>query len=444
MKASISVLLLCASLPASAWAQDVPVFWEKDVETALVRAQRLHRPILAAVHAPGNKVTQAFLRKGYTDPKVRRLLREYVCVVGTAKAFPRIQEGPGKGMSSAFLTLSFEEAKKVEQELRVRFLGAGVVSVPQHLILNSKGQLVNNVAGGMEIQELVDFLTKGLDRVSPGWNPGGEEKRGGKSTTVKILPTEFLFTGTEEQRALVLDQILGSERKPVLLGLYPKIKNESTKILVLEKIRFSHGDLGWQAPILLAAIQDESAKVRAHAAVNATGLASPGLADALLKAAKKEKVADVAAEKDIEALTELVQAVAVCGRKDRASRKWLFSLEKHRNAGVRKAFYVAMAAWAKDSKDKKVRSILFNEGLHDPDWAVRSAAIFSLAEMRYKKAVPEIKKMLARTQREWRKEFYPLALARMDGKATDPEKWEKARALLANERIHRPWTKSRE
>ena len=442
MHACLTALLLLLSLSPLVGAQASSVFWEKGLATALERARRLQRPILAAIHAPGNKASEVFLDKTYKDPAVRRLLREYVCVVGTEKPFPKIKEGARKGMSQAFLTVSFAEARKVEMDLRKRYLGSGELALPQHLILDSGGHLVDRSVDPLTAKELANFLGKGLDRVSPGWNPNPETPAGKPTKNVQLLPTSLLFTGTEEQKAQLLDQLLESDARIALLELYPKIKSEDTKVLVLSKIRFSKGDLSWQEPLLLGALRDKSAVVRANAAVNAAGVGLPGLAPVLLKAAKKEKVADNAKELDIETLSELVRALAACGKNHRATRKWLFALEKHRNSGIRKVFYVSMASWAKDSKEKKLRSLLLTEGLHDADWAVRSAAIWTLAEIRSKKAVSDIKRMQARTTRPWRKAFYPLALARIQGQKPDPEAWEKARVLLTGEKIPRPGTSS--
>jgi hypothetical protein len=433
MNACIPALFLVLGLSAAARAQDVPVFWEKDLALAIERARRLQRPILAALHAPGNEESETFLDKTYKAVELRKLLREYVCVVGTAKPFPEILEGERKGMSSVFMTVSFEEAKKVEQELRKRYLGSEEVTIPQHLILNSLGQLVNQKEGALDAKALAAFLTKGLDRVSPGWSPES-----------KILPVHLLFTGTAAEQGRVLDQFFASDGQDALLELYPRIEDEATKVLLLSKIRFADGDLKWQEPILLAALDDKSPTVRAHAAVNATGLGLAGLAKALLRVAKMEKVADDATGKEVEVLSELIAALATCGKKHRTTRKWLFLLEKHRNPEIRSVFYVSMASWAKDRKEKKLRSLLLSEGLLDAEWDVRCAAIWSLAEMRSKKSVAVIKRMLARERTEWRQEFFSLALARIRGKAPDPDVWEAARLRLSGENIPRPWSAAKE
>ena len=101
--ALLSACLLSFCLPAL--AQDSSVFWEKGLTTAIERARRLQRPILAALHAPGNKASETFLSKTYADGALRAILREYVCIAGTEKPFPKIQDGARKGFSQAFGTI---------------------------------------------------------------------------------------------------------------------------------------------------------------------------------------------------------------------------------------------------------------------------------------------------------------------------------------------------
>ncbi|MCA8970440.1 MAG: HEAT repeat domain-containing protein [Planctomycetes bacterium] len=408
-----------------------PVFWEPSIADALTRATRLGRPVLIAVLDPGEAASRYYLDEVYPSLLVHPVMRELVCVVGSNEPTAPLTEGPRKGMSAVFQTVSSQSALAVAKDVEQRYLGEQVKKAPIHLVLNGGGHLIATKTGKLKRSEFVRFLTKTLDDQDPGWQGTIDPlamKQGGDKQQGAAIPFAGLFGDDQNAARKAIESLLDATDKTLVARLYPQIPSPSTRARVFEAARKRNGDRSWLEAVLELGIADKDPEVRAQAAVTAEEVRTPGLASKLLKAWEEER--------DDIARDELLRAAAACGRGDADVWDALGQAVKDKSDRSRANAYVALARFG-DADDKLASrsvDVLMRRGLRERDDRTRNASIWALAELRSRRARKDIEK-LAKKERGPVKRFFEKALDRIDGK--DVEGWGDSRRFFASETIRR-------
>ena len=457
MAASLSVLALLApamaqtpkDASASQDKQDsketppgrspIHIVFEGNFEDALRRAKRLGRPIVVAVHKPSVKYSRRMLDEVYTSPFVRPLMREFVCIAACSEAVAPIDEGPRKGKSSTFKTVTVAEHQACAKEVASRYLGDEADSAPQHLFLDSAGHLIERVRGYKDADDFRVVLEKILDKADPGWRPSvaavvAKRSSKGKARS-SAVPFADLFEGNKTRRQRAAAKLVAVPDKNQVLELFKKVVEAETRAMIVEEAWRSKGDRQWLPAFVRVALEDKASDVRAEAAVACVVLASPKMLDSLFASFEAEKDDYVRGQ----LLRALANSLGAKDAKDKATstqqtRVWKLVLHeaKSRSSKVRARAYVAMAYYAKTSDAARKRGIdsLISRGLKDRDRAGRSAAVWALADLGSKRARSAIQKLIPRERNRRLREFYARAIERFDGNVAD-WKWAEDRRRLS-------------
>ena len=418
----------------------IHVVFEGDFDKALLRAKRLGRPLVVAVHKPSDKHSRRMLDEVYPSPFVRPLMREFVCIAACAEAVAPIADGPRKGKSSTFKTVTVAEHQACAKEVAARYLGDEASSAPQHLFLDSAGHLIERVRGYKSADDFHDQLEKILNKCDPGWRPSvagvaAKPSSKGKSRS-SAVPFADLFSGNRERRRRSAAKLVAVPDKNQVLEVYKKLVDVETRALVVEEARRSKGDRSWLPSFVRMALSDKSAEVRAEAAIAASSLAKPEML--------KDLFASYDREKDEFARGALLRALAMSlGSKDskvkasatEQSRVWkhAYAESKNRTPKVRARAYVAIAAYGKvsDAARKRCIDLLVSRGLKDRDRGGRSAAVWALADLNSKRSRTLIQKLIPRERSRRVREFYERAVERCNGNVAD-WKWVDDRRRLTD------------
>lgn len=418
-----------AASPAGA-KQAVSVIWEASLEAAMQRASRIGRPVLVAVLAPSEEASRVFLDEVYPSLLVRPLLHEVVCVAASTEATAPLTEGPRKGMSAVFKTMTSNEAQAVARAVEQRYLGDQIKKVPTHILLDGAGHLIANKAGKLEQKEFRRFITTALDAQDPSWRPStdlADVAKGGDGGG-EAIPFAGLF-GTDEKAARkAVDALLAAPDKTVVARLFPQIPSGKTRARLFEAARDLSGERDWLAEVLELGVADKDPDVRAQAAVTAEVVRAPGLAKQLLTAFSSEKDEDVRCD--------LLRAAAASAKGDQAVFDAIEEAVREKSDKARANAYVALARFG-DSDDKLASrsvDVLLKRGIKDREDRSRNAAVWALAELRSTRARKEIEK-IGKRERGVVKRFYEMALDRIDGK--DVSGWQDSRRLVASEKVRR-------
>lgn len=409
----------------------VPVFWEPTLDVAFDRARRLGRPVLVAVHEPSDKASRKFLDQIYPSPLVQPLLRELVCVVASTEATAPLTEGPRKGMSVLFRTVTSAEAQAVAAEVGKRYLGDEISKAPIHLFVNAEGHLIKTRTGRLSQKDFIAFVEGVLDDRDPSWRPALDSgKRSTRSQdSAAAAPFAGLFGDDEKARKRAIQELLDAPDKTIVARIFAQIPSAETKQKLLEAARRKSGDKSWLAAVLDLAIDDKDPEVRAQAAVTAEVARIPGLLEKMLDT--------YGGEKDVLVRDELLRAMAASARGDRRVWAILNQAVKAKEDKSRAMAYVALARFgdADDTLASRSVDVLLRRGVKDRDARTRNAAVWALAELRSKRAIKDLEKLLKRTRKGLTKRFIEKAIDRINGKAV--EGWDDSRRVVSRETIRR-------
>lgn len=411
--------------------RSVPVFWEPSLDVALARAKRLGRPVMIAVHKPSEKASSNFLKKIYPAALVRPLLRELVCVAASTEATAPLTGGPRKGMSVAFRTVTSTEAQATTLAVGSRYLGDEISKLPVHVFVDAEGHLIRSVKGALKQRDFIKLVQGILDKSDPFWRPPSSVlgAKASKGSDLDAAPFAGLFSDDLKAQGRAVEALLASTDKTIVAGIFAQIPSAAAKSKLLESARRRSGDKSWMTDLLELAIADRDPSVRAQAAVTAEAAKLPALLPKLLSAYKGEKDAD--------ARSEMLRALAASARGDKRVWSALGSAVKDRSERARAMAYVAYARFGESSDKLASRAVdvLVRRGLRDRDSDAKNAAVWALGHLRSKRAGREIEKLLKKTRRGKTKRFYEKVLDRIRGKTVSD--WESTRRAVARESVRR-------
>ena len=217
--------------------------------------------------------------------------------------------------------------------------------------------------------------------------------------------------------------MLGNLDKSPLITAYRQLANAQTRFMILrESLRVRRHN--WVAPLVRSALTETSDSLREMGITLAHLSANDDLLDPLL--------GTLGAEKNEEMRCLLLQAIGRCGKDHQKAKDLLIkSTTKSNSSRVRGSAYIGLGFL---SPDPSVPDLLFRRGVKDREGPARDGAIWALANLGQKKAVRRIDSMIQRTENRLRRDFYRLAIKRLE--TTDPllfdrDAWEAARREIA-------------
>jgi len=127
-----------APTPAPAAATPAPhIAWETDFDAALLRAQTEKKPLFVAFLMDDEYANDLTIKEHYTHPEIVELTTRFVCLVCCIGEHRGEEPGCAK-----FRGITCAQHQAIEKKARARWLVGDVVTTPQHVFCDSKGEVV--------------------------------------------------------------------------------------------------------------------------------------------------------------------------------------------------------------------------------------------------------------------------------------------------------------
>jgi hypothetical protein len=164
MRTLLTLLFGPALLLALPGAGD-EIVWRADHAMVVERARAEKRVLFVAVNMDDEARCEDFVDRVYDDREVRRLAQRTLNLVGS-RELHRKSDGECPRLGS----VSCRDHLRVEAALREAHLGVnenGAMAVPQHLWLDSKGEVLLSVPFEMSAEEMIWCFVTALRRADP-------------------------------------------------------------------------------------------------------------------------------------------------------------------------------------------------------------------------------------------------------------------------------------
>ena len=351
----ISLFCLSAFLPESS-----KVEWTADIEAGLALAEAEGRVVVLALGVVEEARSEAHIKEIYGDKKLSAYFAESVNIpawsfeVGEEKALPRFGDvEPSDHLNN--LAVIAERWLQPNAE--------GVIALPQHVWLSSKGEVLLSCTYEIEMEEFAWCFDEALRRAGVEERPslvkgahpprrlllgevyrlidGDQLGRGMKPAELEVLLDEVKKRMlTERDRGDVIQIIFTDEQEGVeyltqQFGLWELGGPAVAQIIdgTFELIGLSASKKYLQCLKKFASHNRASLRMRVAVAYEQIG--DPDGLSEVKKALKKEK--------DDEVRAEWVRALGACGRGDKSTSKTLVRLaEKEKNDRVRRNAILAL------------------------------------------------------------------------------------------------------
>jgi hypothetical protein len=260
--AAALVTLLAAGLaPASAQsgsslAGDAPLIpWQRSLDDALALSQDTGKPLLVAVNADGEVASDSIARGRYRDPDFAKLVEGFIPVIASPVSHaPRDRDGRGvRIVCPRFGTVTCAEHQAIEPDAYARWFD-GTRVTPRHVGVSAKGEVLFDL-----------YLLSSLSQIDRALEQHGESK--GDLKNAEKLSDSKLFASRDaaartrlEQR--FVDAPLASRKRWADQG-------------------------GGQPGLLVLALRDKDASVRAAALASVVEHAVSLPTDVLAEAARE-------------------------------------------------------------------------------------------------------------------------------------------------------------
>jgi hypothetical protein len=372
---------------SAALAQDDPpeprqIAWKETLKQALDQAKEQKLPVLVAMLSDNEPSCRKIAEHHYADPALIDLLAKVPCVIASPNVHEPTEQD-GRAVCSRFGTVTCAQHCAAYEELNGLLYRKRTPVIPQHLLLDETGEIVDSRPFYVPPETLRRWLVRALKRLRPDLLAPADLEERGDALVENSLFDQLQF-GTTEQRqhaASLLDDMEAETVARALEGYVSRLNSVGR-----ERLLSMIADCGMSCAsyFLSRYLTSNDPGLRVAAAIGFQHLGSEQPLGALLLRLESEQ--------DSRARAALLLAIGRCGSHSPRARSVVLQVGAGGDTQARLAALLALGDL--DPNPEVVSLLVHNVESKDPRLA--RAAIWSAGKLRLKDAAAPIERILSK------------------------------------------------